>query len=198
LDSGIPRVALDAGPECGSIVDRRYDLDGAVLDAHLDAEAAEFALGRDLQILVPLGVEIIGMRVKPVHHSVDRFLDQLLVRDGLDIIALDPAEHSREQLQVLVRNRQLGLALGDHREIERKQYAENGAQPDQPRLFPVVHRLFPLPDDEEYTPGARTSPRVRIGAGLASMSQASSMPPGDFSRRCPSTRCSANSIVSGY
>ena len=138
LDDEVAR--LDARAKRRRVVDRGDDLDGAVLDAHFDAEAAELALRRDLKVLVALGVEEIGMRVEPVDHSVDRFLDELLVGHRLDVVALDPAEHRGQELQILVRDGQLGFALGDDREIERQQHAEHCAQADQTRLFPVVHR----------------------------------------------------------
>jgi hypothetical protein len=89
-----------------------------------DARAAELALGRDLQVLEALRIEKVGMRVEPVDHSVDRFLDELLVGNRLDVVALDPAEHGGQELQVFVRDRQLRLALGDHREIERQEHTE--------------------------------------------------------------------------
>ena len=79
----------------------------AVFDADLDAQAAELALRRDLQVLEGVGVEEIGMRVEPVHHPVDRLLDELVVRDRLDVVALDPAENGGQQLQILVRDRHL-------------------------------------------------------------------------------------------
>ncbi len=171
LLSGIPRVAMssiltirspDLMPARNAGVSSigRNDADDAVLDADLDAEAAELALRGDLQVLEGVGVEEIGMRVEPVHHPVDRFLDELVVGDGLDVIALDPAEDRGEQLEVLVRDRQLGLALRDRREVERQQDAQHGAQADQSRLLPVVHRRFPLPDRSKYTPAASAQSRA--------------------------------------
>ena len=100
-----------------------------------------------MQVLESLGVQEVGMRVEPVHHSVDGFLDELVVRNGLDVVALDLAEHRGEELQVLVGDRRSGLALRDRGEIERKQDAEDRAQPDQAGFFPDValgrHTLLP-------------------------------------------------------
>jgi hypothetical protein len=56
LDDQVAR--LDAGPKGRRVLDRRDHLDEAVLGADLDAEAAELALGADLQLLEGLGVEI--------------------------------------------------------------------------------------------------------------------------------------------
>ena len=150
-------AGLDAGAERGRVLDRRDDAHDAVLDADLDAEAAELALRGDLQFLERLGVEEVGVRVEPAHHAVDRFLDELVVGDRLDVVALDLAEDRREELQVLVGDRQLRLALRDRREVERQQHAQHGAQSDQSRLFPVAHRVYrPLSAD----PGGRIDRRA--------------------------------------
>jgi hypothetical protein len=155
--SGIPRVAVssiltmrsaDLTParKAGVSSIGGNDADRAVLDADLDAEAAELALRGDLEVLERFRVEEVGMRVQPVHHSVDRFLDELFVRDRLDVIALDPAEDRGQQLEVFVGDRRLRLALRDRREIERQQDPEDRAQPDQSRLLPAVgHCVYPLP-----------------------------------------------------
>ena len=149
-------AGLDAGAERGRVLDRRHDPDDAVLDADLDPEAAELALRRDLQVLERLGVEEVGMRVEPVHHPVDRFLDQLVVRDRLDVVRLDLAEHRREELQVLVGDRRPHVALRDRGEIERKQEAQHGSQPDQSCFLPVAHIVCPLPAPRTRPPiGAR-------------------------------------------
>ena len=124
FDSGMPRVAASSiltirspalmpARNAGVSSIGESDADDAVLDADFDAEAAELALRRDLQLLERLGVEEIGVRVEPAHHPVDRFLDELVVGNRLDVVALDLAEDGRQQLQVLVRDRRLRLALRD-------------------------------------------------------------------------------------
>jgi hypothetical protein len=115
-------------------------LTGAVLDPDFYSESAELALRGNLEVLEAIGIQEVGMRVEPVDHPVDRFLDELLVGNRLDVIALDPAEHGGQELQVFIRDRQLRLALGDHREVERQENTEDGAQADQACLFPVVHQ----------------------------------------------------------
>ena len=95
--------------------------------------------GVDLQFLELFGVEEIGMRVEPMHHPDDRFLDELVVGDGFDVVALDLAEDRGQELEVFVRNRCFVFVLRNRREIEREQNAQKGAQPDQSRLFPAIH-----------------------------------------------------------
>jgi hypothetical protein len=115
----------------------------AVLDAHFDAEPAEAALRVDLQLVESLGVEEVGVRVEPAHHPVDRLLDELVVGDLLDVIALDLAEDRRQQLQVLIRDRQPRFALREHREVEAQQQAEHRTHADPSRLLHAVAHHLP-------------------------------------------------------
>src|SRR4029077_8967011 len=108
--------------------------------ADLDPQAPELALRGDLQVLECLGVEEVGVRVEPVHHPVDGLLYELFVGNGLDVVALDPAEDGGQELQILVGNRQLCVALRNHREVDRQQNTQYCPQADQPSLLPVVHR----------------------------------------------------------
>ena len=141
LDDEVAR--LDARAERRRVLDRGNDLDDAVFDADFDAEAAELALGRDLQFLERIGVEKVGMRVEAVHHAVDGFADQLVVRHRLDVVALDPSEHGGEELQVFVGDRQAGVTLRQGREIEAQQQPENRTQADPSRFLPTVVHLYP-------------------------------------------------------
>ena len=97
LDDGI--VELDdqvAGLEPRAVgrrvLDRRDHLDEAVFHADLDAQTAELALRADLEFLERLLIEIRRMRIETGQHAVDRFGNELLILDGLDVIALDRAE----------------------------------------------------------------------------------------------------------
>ena len=110
----------------------------AVLDANFKAQAAELALRGHLQFLERLGIQEIGMRIEPADHAVDGFLDEFFIGNRFDVVALDLAEDGRQELQILVGDRRLGFALRDGREIERYQYAQDSAQPDQSRFFPAV------------------------------------------------------------
>ena len=74
----------------------------------------------------------------PCDHAIDRFADQLVVRHRLDVVALDAAEHRREELQVFVGDRQAGVALRQRREVEAQQQPEHRAQTDPSCLFPAV------------------------------------------------------------
>ena len=115
------------------------------------------------------------MRVEPVHHSVDGFLDELVVGDGLDVIRLDLAEDRGQELQVLVRNRHPGVALRDRREVERKQDAQHRAQPDQSCLLPVSHRSILIACDSSGSrpldprfPDPTVYARLAVGEGSQS------------------------------
>ena len=116
---------LDPGARRGRVVDRRDDLDEAVFHADFDAEPAELALRPDLQFAERLLVEIRRMRIESRQHAVDRFGDELLVLDRLDVVALDAAEDFGERAQLFDRAAaQHRFALGDRREIEADQHAD--------------------------------------------------------------------------
>ena len=100
VDLGDEVAGLDPGPGGRRVVDRRDDLDQAVLHGDLDAEAAELAPGLHLHVAVLLGVEIARMRIERGQHAVDRRLDQRLVADLLDIFGADPLEDVAEQLEL--------------------------------------------------------------------------------------------------
>ena len=142
LDDQVAR--LDPGAERRRVFDRRDHFDDAVFDADFDAEPAESALGRHLQLAESLGVEEVRVRVEPVDHAVDGFADQLVVGNRLDVIALDPAEDRGEELQIVIRDRQPGFLFRHRREIEAQQQAEHCPQTDQSRLLPAVAHRKPL------------------------------------------------------
>ena len=77
VDLGDDVVGEDARPRGRRIVDRRDDLDEAVLHRDLDAEAAEFAAGLDLHVAEALGVHVARMRIERGQHAVDGRFDQL-------------------------------------------------------------------------------------------------------------------------
>ena len=74
LDDEVAR--LDTGAIGGRVLDRGDDLDEAVLHADLDAEATEFTLRRNLQILEGVGVQIGGMRIEIGQHAADGMGDE--------------------------------------------------------------------------------------------------------------------------
>ena len=84
------------------VVDRRHDLDQAVLHRDLDAEAAELAAGLHLHFLEALGVHVARMRIERSEHAVDGGLDQLLFIRRLDIVGAHAVEHVAEQIELLV------------------------------------------------------------------------------------------------
>jgi hypothetical protein len=73
------------------------------------------------------------MRVEARQHAVDRFLEELLVLDRLDVVALDAAEHLAEEAQVVDRELQGGdLAIRDRR--------RSGGWPRRRALQPIPTR----------------------------------------------------------
>jgi hypothetical protein len=146
---GLPRHALDrsvvelddevAGLDPGArrrrVVYGRDHLDESILHAHFDAEAAELALGADLQLLERFLVQVGGVRIEAGQHAVDGLGDELLVLDRLDIVALDPAEDLGEGAQLFYRQRQGRRALLRHRGIiEADRHADQDACSDQTEL----------------------------------------------------------------
>ena len=144
------------------------DLDEAVFHADFDAEAAELALRADLQLAERFLVEVRRMRVEAGQHAVDRFGDELLVLDRLDVVALDRAEHLGEGAQLLDRQRRARRALGDRREIEADQNAGDGADDDQAdaaklglHRVALACRLFQL-DPAQRVKGAAQVPQFKV------------------------------------
>ncbi len=124
----------------GRVLDRRDHLDEAVFHADLDAQAAELALGADLQLAERLGVEIGRVRVEAGEHAVDRLGDELLVLDRLDVVGLDRAEHLGERAQLLDRQRGARGAVGDRLEVQADQNAGDGADDHESDVAkPGVH-----------------------------------------------------------
>ena len=142
LDDQVAR--LDPGAERRRVFDRRNHFDDAIFDADFDAEPAESALSRNLELAKGFGIEKVRVRVEPVDHAVDGFADQLVVGDRLDVITLDPAENGREELQIVIRDRQPGFLFRHRREIEAQQQAEHCPQTNQSRLLPAVTHREPL------------------------------------------------------
>ena len=105
-------AGLDAGLVGGGAFDGRDDLDQAVFLRDLDADADELAAGAFLEFLEGLLVEVLGVRIEARHHAGDGIGDQLLVVDGLHIVALDHAEHGGKLLQLFERQRISGIARG--------------------------------------------------------------------------------------
>ena len=141
-------AGLDPGLEGRRVLDRRNDLDEAVLHADFDAQAAEFALRAHLQIFETFGVQIRGMRVQPGQHAVDRLGDQLLVFHRLDVIALDAGEHIGKGTQLLDRQRRLRFLVGDRRQVDRQRRARQYAgQADEYEFCLVRHLTSPTGGD---------------------------------------------------
>ncbi len=166
LDDEIAR--LHPGAICRRVFDGRDHLHETVLGADLDAEAAEFALGADLKVAIGFLVEERGMRVEAGEHAVDGFLQQLLVFDGLDVVALDAAEHFTEEPQVVDRQHECrSLAIRDRGEMQARRDAERRAECHQTHLLKLLahskssrsrqwSRRFALPARVPPTPTDQT------------------------------------------
>ena len=102
VEMGDDVVGHDAGLGRRRVVDRRDDLDQAVLHGDLDAEAAELAARLHLHVAEALGVHVARMRIEPGQHAVDRRFDQLGVVRLLDVVGAHPLEHVAEQAELPV------------------------------------------------------------------------------------------------
>src|SRR6266540_1364370 len=143
LDDEVPGLQARAERRC--VLDRRNHLDEPFFHADLDAEAAEFALGADLELAERVLVEIRRVRIEPGKHAADRFGDELLVLDRLDVARLDRAEHFGKGAQLIDRQREARrLALGDGGKIEAEQNSRQHSSEHEARLFdPGLHDMGP-------------------------------------------------------
>src|SRR5262249_22404162 len=95
-------AGLNTGARRWRVVDRRYDLDEAVLHSDFDAETTEFAAGLHLHLVEALGVEIARVRVEGGEHAIYGIFHQLLIGDLLHIVGADFFEHVAKQAQLLI------------------------------------------------------------------------------------------------
>ena len=100
VEMGDDVVGHDPGLRRRGFVDRRHDLDQAVLHGDLDAEAAELAAGLHLHVAEALGIHVARMRIEPGQHAVDRRFDQLAVVGLLHIVGAYSFEHVAEQAEL--------------------------------------------------------------------------------------------------
>src|SRR5258706_205120 len=143
LDDEVSR--LDAGAVGRRVLDGGDDFHESVLGADLDAEAAEFALGADLQIAVCVLVEERRMRVEAREHSVDGFLQELAILDGLDVVALDASEDLAEEAQVIDgQHHRRSLAIRDGGKMKARGDSQRGAECHETSLLKLLaHASFP-------------------------------------------------------
>ena len=165
VEMGDDVVRHHAGLGGGRVVDRRNDLDQAVLHRHFDAKPAELAAGLDLHVLEALGVHVARVRIEPVEHAVDRVLDELAVVRLLDVVGAHPLEHVAEQIElpVGVRRSRLG-ARAEHasrlRGVHRDRSTCHCAEENQVSL--AHHpRTFSLSVAAHHGPGSTGVPSLR-------------------------------------
>ncbi len=77
------------------------------------------------------------MGIESGQHAVDGLGDELLVLDGLDVVALDLAEDLAEGAQVFDGQR-FRLPVGDGRIVQGQGGAEDDAHADQADLFELA------------------------------------------------------------
>ena len=134
-------TGLDAGLGRRGALDGRDHLDEAVLGADLDAQAAELALGVDLQLLEGVLVQIGRVRIQPGEHAADGVGDQLVVLDGLDVVGLDGAEDFAE-LAKLVQRKDVAAgvaAFGQCGKAQAERNAGDGTDADEAGRSEIGH-----------------------------------------------------------
>ena len=111
-----------------------------VFHCHFDAQPAELALDRDLQILEGLFIKIGGVRVQSGHHATDGIIDKLLVLDRLNVVLLDCIEHVSQSAYLF--NRQLPgryITVGTCRVMQTDQDPQKNPAQHQPNLLQSAH-----------------------------------------------------------
>src|SRR5450631_4385435 len=118
VDGRYDIAGTDAGLRGRRIVQRRNDDDLAVFQRNLDSHARVLARTADLQLVVFFTVEVGRIRIERGDHPADRRLQQLVIVDGNDVLALHPLQHLGQKPRVLpghILAGRIGLAgLGLH------------------------------------------------------------------------------------
>ena len=91
---------LHAGLLGRRAVDRRDHLRHAVLRRDLDAEPAELAGDVGLRLLVFLLVHVVGMRIEPVEHALERIVGERRRVDRVHVVALHELDDAADQGEV--------------------------------------------------------------------------------------------------
>ena len=84
------------------------------------------------------------MRVESREHAGNGLGDELLVVDGLDVVALDAPEHLGERAQLVDRQRRRSARLRDRGQIERNHYAQHYAERENSQLPHFSTHVWPL------------------------------------------------------
>src|SRR2546426_7998385 len=139
-------AGLDPGAVGGRVLDGRDDGQDAVAVRDLDAEAAEAALGVDLELLVEVRRQVGAVRVEGGKHPVDGALDQLLGLDLADVVLLDDGEDVGEGLEPLVGLLGHGVDLLDPSPAREEHGQEHGQADGSDPRFPSLtdHPLYPV------------------------------------------------------
>ena len=136
---------LEPGAGCWRVIDRRHDLDHALIHRDLDAKAAEPALGLFLHFGEIFGVEECRMWVKRGQHACDGRFDQLAIIDFIDIAFAHALEDVTKQAKLAVHVfLRRGLRRGkcwSHHARHKDGSAENSHMPRAKAAYtgPVFH-----------------------------------------------------------
>ena len=84
---------LQSGLERRGVFDGRDNDEASLVEAYFDADAAEFACGVDLHVLVIGRGEVGGVGVQLFNHTLDGVVDEVLAGHGLDVITLNHVKH---------------------------------------------------------------------------------------------------------
>ena len=136
-------AALDADLRRRRVLDGRDHFDQAFFHADLDAQAAEFALGADLQFLKVICIQIGRVRIQAAQHAIDRAGDQLVIADRFHIIGFDAREHFGEGAQIFHGQCRLAVFLGHSREMQAQRHPDYQPQPDQTCSFDTTTHVCP-------------------------------------------------------
>jgi len=118
----------DPGSGGGGVVHRGDDGEGVAPQTDLDSDAAEFAFGVLLEVVVLLGLHELAVGVERAEHPFERAVDQVLIREAFAVHVIVPnfLENEREQAQVPVDVVLLGnlgrtqIDLGAEDQVDRK------------------------------------------------------------------------------
>ena len=129
IELGDDVIRHDAGFGGRSIVDRRDDLDQAVLHRDLDAETAELTARLHLHVAEAVRIHVTRMRIKAGQHAVDGRFDELAVVGLFDIVGTLALEYVAEQIELPISVRCRRTCGRTHQECARlrQQQCRHGA-----------------------------------------------------------------------
>ena len=98
LDLDDPIAGLDARSIGGRAIDGAEDLQIAVIDRNVNADAAEFVVHRAAELGQLLRADVGRVGIELAHHAADGGLDQLAAIDLFDVVSIDLIDRVGQQL----------------------------------------------------------------------------------------------------